>query len=87
MTSLLSAMPALVLVALSYGALCALSPIGACRKCKGWGAKIHQTRTGRLKRGRTCRRCDGYGVRLRLGRRLYNATVRLHRAHHDDSTR
>ncbi|MFD0386003.1 hypothetical protein ACFQ2B_37330 [Streptomyces stramineus] len=40
---------------------------------------IRQSRNGRLKRGRECRRCEGYGKRIRVGRRLYNATVRLHR--------
>ncbi|WP_344122497.1 hypothetical protein [Streptomyces blastmyceticus] len=56
-----------------------MSPLGNCRKCKGWGFRMRQTRNGRLKRGRDCRRCDGYGKRVRIGRRLYNATVRLHR--------
>ncbi|MGW1076546.1 hypothetical protein [Streptomyces sp. NPDC002537] len=79
MTSLLNAMPGLIFIALCYACLCAASPFGACRKCKGWGFAMRQTRTGRLKRGRDCRRCDGYGKRLRIGRRLYNATVRLHR--------
>ncbi|MFC5719609.1 hypothetical protein ACFP1Z_05375 [Streptomyces gamaensis] len=72
-------MPALIVLALCYAVLCAASPFGACRACKGWGAKVHQTRTGRLKRGRMCRRCGGHGMRLRVGRRLYNAASRLHR--------
>ncbi|WP_229327228.1 hypothetical protein [Streptomyces sp. UNOC14_S4] len=78
-------MPSLILVALSYGALCTVSPVGACRKCKGWGAKIHRSRTGRLRRGRTCRRCDGHGVRLRVGRRLYNAAARLYRENREST--
>ncbi|MFD3885042.1 hypothetical protein [Streptomyces microflavus] len=68
-----------LLITLGYGSLCSVSPFGACRKCKGWGAKVRTTRTGRLKRGRECRRCDGYGRRVRVGRRLYNVAVRLHR--------
>ncbi|WP_326811196.1 hypothetical protein [Streptomyces scopuliridis] len=78
MPSLLSAMPILIVATLCYGLMCAASPYGACRKCKGWGHKIHQTRSGRLKRGRQCRRCYGYGRRLRIGRRLYNSAARLH---------
>lgn len=79
MLSLLHAMPGLIFIALCYACLCAVSPLGTCRKCKGWGFRMRQTRDGRPKRGRDCRRCDGYGMRLRIGRRLYNATVRLHR--------
>ncbi|MEU2155448.1 hypothetical protein ABZ532_10605 [Streptomyces sp. NPDC019396] len=69
----------LLLLTLSYVALCAASPLGACRKCRGWGAKVRVSRfSGRLKRGRDCRRCEGYGQRVRVGRRLYNLAVRLH---------
>ncbi|MFE5729299.1 hypothetical protein ACFQ7A_00070 [Streptomyces sp. NPDC056528] len=69
----------LLLLTLSYTALCAASPLGACRKCKGWGAKVRFSRfSRRLKRGRDCRRCEGYGQRVRVGRRLYNVAVRLH---------
>ncbi|MCD9144333.1 hypothetical protein CK936_18290 [Streptomyces albireticuli] len=79
MGSFLNAMPGLIFITLCYAVLCAASPFGTCRKCQGWGAVIRQTRNGRLKRGRDCRRCEGYGRRMRVGRRLYNATVRLHR--------
>jgi len=73
-------MPGLLFITLCYIALCAASPVGACRKCKGWGFKVHVSRwTGRLKRGRECRRCGGYGYRFRMGRRLYNLVNRLHR--------
>ncbi|MEU7132947.1 hypothetical protein [Streptomyces sp. NPDC046261] len=72
-------MPGLIFVALGYACLCAISPFGTCRKCGGWGAKILKARNGRLRRGRDCRRCDGYGRCIRVGRRLYNAAVRLHR--------
>lgn len=80
MSSWLSAMPGLLFVTLCYALLCAISPVGDCRKCKGWGFKIHVSRwSGRLKPGRACRRCDGLGHRLRTGRHLYNLVVRLHR--------
>ncbi|MFD5424819.1 hypothetical protein [Streptomyces sp. NPDC127084] len=70
----------LLFITLSYTALCAASPLGACRKCGGWGTQVRVSRlSGRLKRGRSCRRCDGYGQRFRIGRRLYNAVARLHR--------
>lgn len=71
---------ALVLLTLCYAALCAKSPYGVCRKCRGWGSKVRVSRfSGRLKRGRACRRCRGYGRRLRIGRRLHNAVARLRR--------
>ncbi|MFE2599964.1 hypothetical protein ACFXCZ_26320 [Streptomyces sp. NPDC059396] len=82
MPSLISITPILIFLALCYALLCTASPYGACRRCKGWGHKIHQTRAGRLKRGRQCRRCAGYGRRLRIGRRVYNGAARLH---HDDT--
>lgn len=78
MSPLLTTMPILILLTLCYAAMCLASPFGTCRKCKGWGHKIRQTRSGRLKYGRQCRRCSGYGRRLRTGRRLYNAASRLH---------
>ncbi|WP_327368685.1 hypothetical protein [Streptomyces sp. NBC_01217] len=72
-------MPGLIFVALCYAALCAASPFGTCRKCKGWGAKVRVSRfTRQLKRGRECRRCRGYGRRIRRGRHLYNLVARLH---------
>ncbi|MEW2029671.1 hypothetical protein AB0901_03965 [Streptomyces roseifaciens] len=72
-------MPGLIFITLCYALLCAASPFGSCRKCNGWGAAVRQTRSGRIKRGRECRRCEGHGRRLRIGRRLYNATTSLHR--------
>ncbi|TFI30684.1 hypothetical protein [Streptomyces sp. 4R-3d] len=79
MPSLLTAMPALILLTLCYAALCAVSPLGTCRKCHGWGFRMKQNRRGRIKRGRDCRRCRGYGRRVRVGRHLYNVASRLHR--------
>ncbi|WP_405797384.1 hypothetical protein [Streptomyces sp. NBC_01506] len=79
MPSLITAMPALILLTLCYAALCAVSPFGICRKCHGWGFRMKQNRRGRIKRGRDCRRCRGYGRRIRVGRHLYNVASRLHR--------
>ncbi|MFC4034063.1 hypothetical protein ACFO3J_21665 [Streptomyces polygonati] len=69
----------MIVAILCYAALCALSPVGACRKCHGFGFKVSQNRRGRIVRGRNCRRCRGYGQRVRAGRRIYNVATRLHR--------
>ena len=70
----------LFLITLCYAVVCAKSPYGACRKCRGWGSKIYVSRfSGRLKRGRACRRCHGRGCRLHIGRRLYNSAARTRR--------
>lgn len=74
-TAIALALFALVL----YAALCAVSPVGTCRRCHGFGFKVRQSRRGRIIRGRACRRCKGHGRRIRLGRHLYNAATRLHR--------
>lgn len=80
MPSWFSYLSGLLLVTLCYAAVCAASPFGTCRKCKGWGAKVSVGRlSGRLKRGPVCRRCDGYGQRLRIGRHIYNAYSGLRR--------
>ncbi|MFF2651697.1 hypothetical protein [Streptomyces sp. NPDC058045] len=80
MPSFLHSLPGLLFLTLCYAALCAASPFGTCRKCKGWGAKVSVGRfSRRLKRGPVCRRCDGHGQRLRLGRHLYNALSGLRR--------
>ncbi|BFV58723.1 hypothetical protein KCMC57_up38270 [Kitasatospora sp. CMC57] len=69
----ITALPGLMPVALCYALLCAASPFGRCRACKGLGFRTRTTAlTGRLARGRDCRRCDTTGRRLRLGRRLHN---------------
>jgi hypothetical protein len=68
-----------VVAVLCYAALCAASPLGACRRCGGFGFKVRQNRRGRIVRGRPCRRCRGYGQRVRVGRHLYNVATRLHR--------
>jgi hypothetical protein len=65
----------LLLLTLGYFGTCVTWPFAACRRCSGAG-KL-KSRLGRLYRH--CRRCNGTGLRLRLGRRLWNAIQRLHR--------
>ncbi|MBC2877854.1 MULTISPECIES: hypothetical protein [Streptomyces] len=79
MSSALSAIPALLLITLCYAVLCAVSPLGTCRKCHGFGFQVRKNRRGRISRGRDCRRCRGHGKRVRVGRHLYNLASRVHR--------
>jgi hypothetical protein len=80
MTPLTSAIALLTVITVGYAALCAASPFGNCRRCRGFGFRLTTDRRGRLKRGKHCRRCDGTGKRIRVGRWLYHRAVRLHRA-------
>lgn len=73
------AIACLLAITLSYLLLCAVSPFGNCRKCRGFGFRMKQNRKGQLRRGRDCRRCHGYGKRIRTGRRLLNLVYRLYR--------
>lgn len=59
---------ALVVAALVYVAACAFAPYTSCPKC-----------TGRLRAAAPagCSWCRGKGVRLRLGRRVFNAAFKL----------
>ncbi|MGP4004012.1 hypothetical protein [Streptomyces sp. 8N706] len=66
-------------VTLCYLALCASSPFGPCRRCRGMGHELKTDRRGRLKRGKDCRRCKATGRRIRIGRHLFNLATRLHR--------
>jgi hypothetical protein len=61
-----------LLFTLGYACVCAASPFGACRKCRGMGFALKTDRKGRPKRGKHCRRCDGNGIRIRVGRHLWN---------------
>ncbi|MFU0439537.1 hypothetical protein ACLZH7_13980 [Streptomyces sp. BG2AG] len=79
MTPALLASALLLLVTLSYSGLCAVSPFGDCRKCRGWGFATKTDRKGHAKRGKDCRRCKATGKRIRIGRHLYNVAARLHR--------
>ncbi|MGW3594322.1 hypothetical protein [Streptomyces sp. NPDC005167] len=69
----------LLAITFCYGGLCAASPFGDCRKCRGWGFAMKTDRKGRTKRGKDCRRCKATGKRIRIGRHLYNVAARLHR--------
>ncbi|WP_367124764.1 hypothetical protein [Streptomyces phytohabitans] len=63
-----------------YAGLCAVSPFGNCRKCRGFGFHVKRSRlSGRLKPGRVCRRCRGDRVRIRTGRHLWNTWCRTYR--------
>jgi hypothetical protein len=61
-------------VTLGYVGLCLLWPFKACRHCGGYGQ-----RHGLLGGIRLCGHCNGTGLRLRLGRRVWNALRRLYR--------
>ncbi|MDT3396157.1 hypothetical protein RKE29_05795 [Streptomyces sp. B1866] len=75
----LTANTAFLLVTLGYATLCAVSPFGPCRKCRGFGQQVRTDRHGRPRPGRACRRCRGTGKRIRLGRHLYNLARRTWR--------
>lgn len=79
MTSLVVAIPGLISITLCYGALCAVSPFGSCRKCRGFGFYLKEDRRGRPRPGRTCRRCKGDRIRIRVGRHWWNVARRIHR--------
>jgi hypothetical protein len=80
MTPILLAIACLFAVTLGYIGLCAVSPFGDCRKCRGMGHELKTDRKGRLKRGKDCRRCKATGKRIRAGRWLYNRWARIYRA-------
>ncbi|MFJ2890300.1 hypothetical protein ACIO53_30030 [Streptomyces sp. NPDC087305] len=79
MTFALLTITLLVDVTLCYVAVCAASPFGNCRKCRGMGHKLKTNRKGQLKRGKNCRRCKGRGKRVRVGRWIYNRASRIYR--------
>ncbi|MFF8604994.1 hypothetical protein ACF06X_03580 [Streptomyces sp. NPDC015346] len=70
----------LVATLAGYALLCAASPFGPCRTCRGLGYKHVLDCKGRPKRAKPCRRCKGHGKRLRLGRRLSNHSRAVHQA-------
>ncbi|WP_269854266.1 hypothetical protein [Streptomyces sp. RPT161] len=78
MTPALLAITLLIGITLCYAAVCAASPFGNCRKCRGFGFATTTDRKGRLKRGKPCRRCDATGKRIRIGRWLFNRAARIH---------
>ncbi|MFD4593348.1 hypothetical protein [Streptomyces rubiginosohelvolus] len=79
MTPALLTSALLMFLTLSYVSLCAASPFGNCRRCRGFGFAMKTDRRGRAKRGKDCRRCKATGKRIRIGRHLYNVAARLHR--------
>ncbi|MFF4952550.1 hypothetical protein [Streptomyces chattanoogensis] len=79
MTLPLLASACLLAITLGYASLCAGSPFGTCRKCRGFGFAMKTDRKGRPKRGKHCRRCDGHGRRIRIGRHLFNLWLRIYR--------
>ncbi|WP_314411989.1 hypothetical protein [Streptomyces sp. DSM 40484] len=80
MTPVLLAITLILGVTLCYVAVCAGSPFGNCRKCRGMGHALKTDRKGRIKRGKDCRRCKATGKRIRVGRWLYNRWARIYRA-------
>jgi hypothetical protein len=55
-----------------YAERCTNMPFRKCGKCRGLGRFPHATAWKR------CRRCKGTGLRLRLGRRVFNALYRTY---------
>jgi hypothetical protein len=66
-------------VTLGYLGLCLIWPYRACRHCGGIGRF-----EGPFGGIRLCGHCDGSGLRLRFGRRVWNALRRLYRDIHGD---
>ena len=73
---------AVIIITVGYFVVCAIWPFRACRHCGGMG---------RLRGGfggiRICRRCKGAGLRLRWGRRIWNAVTGLRREVRTDQRR
>ncbi len=61
-------------VTVGYLGLCLVWPYKACRRCQGYG-RFH----GPFGGIRLCPSCDATGLRLRAGRRVWNAIRRLYR--------
>lgn len=62
------------IVTLGYLGLCLIWPFKACRRCGGAGQHF-----GPFGGIRPCGHCDGTGLRLRLGRRAWDAFRRIYR--------
>ena len=61
-----------VVLAAGYALACAIYPFTAHGRCNGTG----KLRSPSGKAWRTCRGCKGSGRKLRIGRRLFDATTR-----------
>ncbi|WP_329456758.1 hypothetical protein [Streptomyces sp. NBC_01497] len=79
MALFLVASACLTIVTLCYAALCATSPFGDCRRCRGMGHAIKTDRRGKAKRGKDCRHCQATGKRIRAGRHLLNLWMATYR--------
>ncbi|MFI1290683.1 hypothetical protein ACH4VM_19795 [Streptomyces sp. NPDC020792] len=79
MTSALLAITLILGITFCYAGVCAVSPFGDCRRCRGMGHALKTDRKGRVKRGKDCRRCHATGKRIRTGRWLYNRWARIYR--------
>ena len=80
MTLAMLAIAILAVVTFGYVGMCAGAPFTRCRRCNGFGFATTTDRKGRPQRGKSCRRCKATGLRVRLGRRAWNA---YHRTHHN----
>jgi hypothetical protein len=64
----------LIVITVCYLVACAFWPFRPCRRCHGNGRHHGPFRGIRL-----CHHCHGTGLRLRLGRRAWNAARRVYR--------
>lgn len=71
----------LLIVTLGYIGTCVIWPFKACRRCHGTG-RLHSALL--LGAYRLCPHCEATGLRLRIGRRVWNAYRHLHHDIHRD---
>lgn len=71
------------IVTIGYFATCAIWPFRSCRRCHGSG-KLHSPLF--KKALRLCPACNGSGLRLRVGRKAWNAYRRLRRSYRRNDT-
>jgi hypothetical protein len=72
-----------LLVTFGYVVTCGVWPFKRCRRCHGTGR--HQAPI--IRAYRPCDACKGTGMRLRIGRRAWNAWTRVNRARRADRNR
>ncbi|GAA4828835.1 hypothetical protein [Saccharopolyspora rosea] len=77
-STLASAAPILLIAVITVGycLVCLIWPFKACHTCRGAG----KLRSPFLRSYRLCPACQATGLRLRTGRKAYNAVRRLTRA-------
>ena len=66
----------LAVITLGYALTCVIWPFKACRRCDGTG----KLRSPLIKAIRLCPRCNASGLKLRAGRKAFNAYRHLRRA-------